>query len=337
MTSRFARWLAALSLGLGLVFATLVCATGTAVAQTKEEIAEARAHYQKGLELYEEGAYDAALIEFQRAYDTAPTYKILYNIGLVYRQLNDYAGSLRTFKKYLEEGGKKVDARRRAEVEREIDKLQGRVASVKLTTNVEGATVLVDDLEVGETPLDAPLTVNAGRRKISLTKSGYAPAARVLRVAGGDERELELELRPSSGAGASPPAPPPTAPAKPSQPEQPEPEAEGSKLPWLPWAVTGALAAGTAVAGVLTLSAESDLESEKDSVTTRAELDDAESKTRTLAIVTDVLLAATVVSAGISLYITLDSGSSEPAEKESAGRTLRLGVGPGTLQVSGTF
>ena len=104
---------------------------------TKDQIAEARAHYKKGLDLYEEGDFDAALIEFQRAYDTAPAYKILYNIGLVQRQLKDYAGSLRSFKKYLEDGGKRIDAKRQTDVEKDIEKLSGRVAQVKLTTNVE--------------------------------------------------------------------------------------------------------------------------------------------------------------------------------------------------------
>ncbi len=93
----------------------LVFGSGPSVAraQSKDEVAEARAHYKKGLDLYEDHAFDAALIEFQRAYDTAPSYKILYNLALVYLQLNDWAGSLRSFNRYLDDGGKKIDAKRR--------------------------------------------------------------------------------------------------------------------------------------------------------------------------------------------------------------------------------
>jgi hypothetical protein len=308
---------------------------------TKEQIAEARAHYSKGLELYRESDFDAALIEFQRAYDTAPAYKILYNIALVQRQLKDYAGAVRSFKRYLDDGGNRIDAKRITEVEREIDKLQGRVAELKLTTNVEGAEVSVDDLEVGTTPLSDPLLVNAGKRKISVSKSGYNTATRVIKVAGGDSKELELELKKSSGGAAAPPTtsgqPPPTDKPPPKDEPEPEPEAEGSSFPWVPWAITGVLAAGTGVMAVLTLSAQSDLESERESVTTREKLDDAESKTKTFALVTDVLLAATVVSAGVALYITLDSGDDEPAEKEKASRRLELGVGPGSVNLRGTF
>jgi hypothetical protein len=316
-----------------------IASPALAQAPTKEQIAEARQHYQKGLELYEEGDYDAALVELQRAYDTAPAYKILYNLGLVHRQLKDYAGAVRAFRKFLEDGGKKIDAKRRAEIEKEVEKLQGRVAQVKLVTNVDGAMVLVDDQEVAETPLDAPLIINQGRRKITVSMSGYSSATRVIKLAGGDSTELRLELRKSGSGDAAGPS---TGPGKSTQPDPdkpdtpPETDTAGSGFPWLPWAITGALATGTVVVGAMTLSAQSDLASERDSVTTRAKLDDAESKTRTLALVTDVLLAATVVSAGISLYITLGS-SDEPAQKEKASRPLQLGVGPGSVTLRGAF
>src|SRR5262249_23789803 len=44
---------------------------------------EARAHYSKGVQLYNEGSYDAALVELERANKLAPSYRILYSIGLV--------------------------------------------------------------------------------------------------------------------------------------------------------------------------------------------------------------------------------------------------------------
>ncbi|MEZ4302901.1 MAG: hypothetical protein R3B70_48710, partial [Polyangiaceae bacterium] len=46
-------------------------------------LAEARTRYEKGKQLYGEGAFDAALAELQRSYELAPSYKILYNIALV--------------------------------------------------------------------------------------------------------------------------------------------------------------------------------------------------------------------------------------------------------------
>jgi hypothetical protein len=160
---------------------SLLLAPSVAFAQapSKEQIAEARAHYQKGLDLYEEGDYDAALVELQRAYDTAPAYKILYNIGLVQRQLKDYAGAVRSFRKFLEDGGKKIDAKRKSEIEKEVDKLQGRVAD-QLKSNVRAPWFRSTTRRWARlrSTLPEPLVVNQGRRKITLTQSGIsAPRA----------------------------------------------------------------------------------------------------------------------------------------------------------------
>jgi len=313
-----------------LVFLALSTTIATpafaADAPKPEDVNEARSRYKKGLDLYEDGAFDAALIEFQRAYDTAPSYKILYNIGLVHLQLNDYAGALRSFRKYLDDGGKKIDAKRRSEVEREIKKLEGRVASLTIKANVDGAEVLVDDLEVGETPLDGAVSVNAGKRKVTITKSGYAPAARVVVVAGGDEKTVDLELRPGSG----PPQPLQTKPATPlEKPKQQEPEKEaspGRKVPWLWWGITGGLAVGATVAGVFTLQAQNDLDKKKDHPASKDDLESASKKTRTLAIVTDVLIGGTVIVGGYATYLTFFKPQSDP-RTESARLQVRVGVG----------
>lgn len=328
---RLARQLALLFTCLILLSPAVAGAQGS---PKPEEQAEARTRYKKGLELYEEGAFDAALTELQRAYDLAPSYKILYNVGLVYLQLNDYAGALRNFKKYLDDGGKKIDQKRRAEIDKEIAKLQTRIATVELSVNVEGAEVSVDDLDVGETPLDQPLIVNAGKRKISVQKSGYAPVTKVVVVAGGDKKQLSFELK--SGA-AAPPAPGKGAsPTPPTKPEKaPEPKGPKRKVPWLWWGVTGGLAAGTTAFGLLTLSAQSDLDDKKQHPAKKAELDDAAQKTRTFAIVTDVLLVGTVAAGGYATYLTFFKKPEDPQQDQAA--SLAVGFGPGSVSVAGSF
>src|SRR4029079_12828740 len=98
---------------------------------------EARIRYDKGKQLYSEAAYDAALAEFQRSYELAPSYKILYNIALVQRARNDFAGSLSAYEKYLADGGKELTTARKAEVQKEIDSLRTLVAKADIKTNVE--------------------------------------------------------------------------------------------------------------------------------------------------------------------------------------------------------
>ena len=81
---------------------------------------EARARHMRGVELYNEGEYKLALIEFERAYAIAPSYKMLYNIGQVRAQLGHYAKATLAFERFLAEGGSRIAPDRVAEVERDI-------------------------------------------------------------------------------------------------------------------------------------------------------------------------------------------------------------------------
>ena len=70
-----------------------------------------------------------------------------------------------------------------------------------------------------------------------------------------------------------------------------------------------------------------------DRMTTHAELDDLQSQAKTKALVTDVLLGATVVATGLTLYIAL----SHDSEHRSEQRAAQLRIGPGSLSMRGAF
>src|SRR5690349_16550442 len=76
---------------------------------------EAKSHFQRAVELFHEADFRAALIEFQRAYDAAPNYKVLYNLGQTSLELQDYAGALKAFRGYLDGGGREIPAARRTQ------------------------------------------------------------------------------------------------------------------------------------------------------------------------------------------------------------------------------
>src|SRR5690349_8071602 len=55
--------------------------------QRKQRASE---HFERGVMLYGDGAHRAALIEFERAYETLPDFRLLYNIAHVRMLLEDY-------------------------------------------------------------------------------------------------------------------------------------------------------------------------------------------------------------------------------------------------------
>jgi ribosomal protein L29 len=294
---------------------------------------EARTRFERGVKLYTDGAFDAALIELKRAYELRKSYRILYNIAQVNQQLKDYKEALNSFQRYLQDGGSEIPGERVTEVKKLIAQLKTRVASIKVTANVEGADILVDDVLVGKTPLAEPIVINAGRRRISLTKTGIQTQTRVIDIAGTDIADVNFDITKPTNDN-----PPPNKDTD-KQPDgtlTPKPAKESS-VPWVPWAITGVLAVGTGITGVLALGAQSNLSDERKSTTaTRSKLDDAQSKTKTLALVTDVLLVSTVIMGGISIYLTATSGSSSTKEQPPAS-TVSFGVGPGSVALHGTW
>jgi hypothetical protein len=252
---------------------------------TQSQMDEARRRYARALELSDEGNYDDALLELQRAYALAPTYRLLYNLGVVSVAVHDYVKAIDYYNRYLSEGGADIEAARAAEVQAQLERLRTRIAKVTIDANVAGAEVSVDDVVVGTSPLTSPITVNAGRHKITAVSSGYFPASSVVEVAGNESKKVSLSLlRPAS-----------SPPEKPSRP-----------IVWIGWGVTAALGVGTAVTGVLALNAESDYDKTVGTFgVTDNDVNSAYKKMRTWSITSDVLLGTTVVAAAISLYITI--------------------------------
>ncbi|HEU4405534.1 MAG TPA: tetratricopeptide repeat protein [Polyangiaceae bacterium] len=288
---------------------------------------EGRGHFQRGVEFFKEGDYRAALAEFKRSYETAPSYRILYNIGQANNGLQDYAGALRAFERYLAEGGAEIDAERRAQVQAEIRRLRARVAFVEIEVNVPGAEIFVDDVSVGLSPLESPVLVSAGVRKIGAVKPPSPPASRVVELVGGDKKRVALAL--ASPEPGPRPAPGPRA-------DQADASGGPSRVPfWVALAATGALGVGTAVTGVLALQERRSLDDAFEGTDDEA-IDDARARARAFAVTADVLGAATLLAGGVTLYFALRPSPKSPAPSASA-RSLELGLKPGGASLRLSF
>lgn len=286
-------------------------------------INEAQVHFARGAELYDEDNFRGALIEFQRAYELAPSYKILFNIGQVEMELQNYAGALRAYTRYLREGGPDVPAARVTQVTQEIERLKGRVGELVIET-VAGAEILIDEISVGFAPLPEPASVNAGRHHVAVHIAGRDPVTRVVDVAG--QQSVTVAL--ANDVSGKPSA----AARKPASPEQ---RGGSSKLPmYVGWSATGVLAVGAGVFAVMAYSASSDLEDLRNKYpVTQKELTDKADEQKSASLIADGLAAATLVAGGISLYLTLTRDKSETDKPSKLG----LSVSPSGAFVTGSF
>jgi hypothetical protein len=281
----------------------------------KADSAETRERFRRGVEFYDEGDYKLALIEFERAYQLSPSYKILYNIGQVHSQLGHYAKAVEWLNRYLQEGGERIPADRQAEVKRELDTLHSRTALLAVG-GTEGTEIVMDDEPLGKIPV-ASVRVNAGNHRLTAKKPGFLPQDRTLVLAGGDVENISFVLRPE-----------PVATTKRAP--------ETRTAAWVTWAGAGALGAGALVTGLVAMGSASDLKTLRETAgSSGAERESASDRARNFSIASDILLGSALVAGGVALYLTLKKPS-EPSTT-TAIRDVRLTWGLNAVGAAGSF
>lgn len=222
--------LALLSFGSGSAAAS---PAGTGAAADPKAAAKAR--FERAVRLFEDGNYEAALVEFRTSIGDYPTRTAAVNITICFRKLGRYDEE----KDALDELERSFPTTKRSEIESlararaEVADLLGTVAFSNLPA---GTSITIDGRERGETPLAAPIAVSAGIRTLRATKRGFRPF----------ERRIDVPARKDVVVSASLEAEPTTpvlvttvAPTRPAVPPSP-------RAPLWP---AVALAAGGVVAG----------------------------------------------------------------------------------------
>src|SRR5579883_755987 len=253
---------------------------------------EASNHFKRGLQLFDEGDYTLALVEFERAYQLAPNYRALYNIALVNMQLGRYSDAARTLEKYVHDGGDGITPARLVEVKKMLAELKLRTATVDIGVNVAGAEVTLDGKPIDASSMHGPMMIDAGEHTLRATAPGYRAANKTMTLAGGDRASVRLDLV-----------------AVPVQ------RAATDALPtrvhtvfWPGFLATGALAAGAIVSGAIMLDANSRLNqlkntpSDSSSATDRSNM---ANRVNTAALAADILSGLAIVTGGVSLYLSL--------------------------------
>ena len=318
--------------------------TGSERQVSKSMIEEAQRHYTRGIELFKNSIYDAALVEFKRAYEIAPSYKIQYNIGQVSRQLDDYASAVIAYRQYLSEGGVNISAARQAEVKAELERIEQWVGRIEVASSSPDAEIVIDDVVVGRTPLST-MFVNAGRRRVTATLPGHPSLSRIVDLAGGETEKVVFDFtehnaqktnksaaEPSGGRRRAEHVVPSSKhrPAPSTKPEPAEPPSQSDSTSWLLWGGTAVLAAGAVGVGALAFKASNELEDVKRSPATTADsYDSLHSKMTRLAVAADVLGGLAVVTGGVALYMTL--------RPSTAKRDVGIVVLPNGVLVRHTF
>lgn len=169
-----------------------------------EREAENRAadHYDRGIRLYEQGDYEAAIEEFVSAYCHKPYYRVLKDIAQSFERMVSYEKAVAYLQAYLREiPADRVEERRVQSARVEV--LRRLPARIRVATMPPGATVTLRDARGLQARARAddvkPIAIRKGRYVMTVEQEGYEPLSRTIDVEIGQPYSYYFQLEPRKG------------------------------------------------------------------------------------------------------------------------------------------
>lgn len=190
------RWCWAL---LVVLFATLAQAAPLPLAQTLT--GAAKSDYEAGKLLFGDGDFAGANIKFHAAYDLSHDARLLWNMAACEKNLRHYALAARLVHEYVDGGGALLTEEERTNASQLLAALQSFVVKLTVTVNEAGAEIDVDDARVGTSPLDKPLILDLGERRLVVKKPGFKDVTKSITLGANPEEKIDVTLVPDVHEG----------------------------------------------------------------------------------------------------------------------------------------
>jgi hypothetical protein len=185
--------------GLGVAADPAAAATGSAAQPSDAKREESRMHFEKGIALFEEESWDAALVEFLRSREVYATRAATKDAALCLRKLHRFDEALELFQALIREFPA-LPAEDRSLAEHAIKELAALVGNIDVRAAESGATLVIDGRERGTVP-SPPVRVNAGTHLIRLSREGFLPFETQVQVAGAQTVVVQAKLAPLTRGG----------------------------------------------------------------------------------------------------------------------------------------
>lgn len=161
-----------------------------------EAVAEARQRFQRGVDLYEERNFTAAMVEFQRAYELTRNPAVLYNISATHELSGNMVEALDAMLEYERLAPREAVAARRAEVDAALARIRRSIATIIVRVQAEGLTLSVDGLQRSASEARTGLRVAAGRHRVALSAPHYQTREEQFDISGGNSVTITEGLTP---------------------------------------------------------------------------------------------------------------------------------------------
>lgn len=320
-------------------------ARGDARTPGDTDTARARAHFERGVLLFDGGDAGGALVEFERAWELSHRLNVLINVAAAAQALRRYSHGAAALRRFLAEAP--AGHPQRAAAERAFRELSQLVAHARITVDPPDARLTLD----GQPYAAGESEVGPGRHTYEVAREGYRTTAGEFAIASGETRMLRISLQAVDSAGsriasaeASRSTPVGAAPAPVEPPARVSsngpPSATARIGAWVTGGVALAVLGGAAAAWVVREGAVARFNDNarclRDNGMTRAQNcadDRATVDTATALGWTGIAVGGALVAISAVLFV------SAPRGERAVARWLRCGVGPGTVGAAcgGTF
>jgi hypothetical protein len=181
-------------LALALAIAWPAAASGEEAASGDQ--ARARQLFEQGVAAARAEDLGAAIDAFVESYALYPHPGTLLNLGLYQIRAGRRVDAHATLSALMERWGEVISDLARDEVGQRLRELEAALAFVTISTSPPGAAVSLDGVELGRTPLAAPIPREPGPCTVEARLEGHEPATETLDLRAGERSTVSLVLAP---------------------------------------------------------------------------------------------------------------------------------------------
>lgn len=153
-----------------------------------------RQHMDNGVKLYQDKNYQAAIVEFEAAYNAQPKANPLLNISLCHKERFDYPRAIASLETALARHRDSMSEADQKAASDAIAEMRGLLGYVTLDLAPPNATVSVDGAPLPAGAEKRPIALGPGPHRISATAPGFAAGSESVTVASG-QKDIKVILR----------------------------------------------------------------------------------------------------------------------------------------------
>lgn len=161
--------------GLAALLAIVLVAESAIAAPSKGELKRAKALFDQGVALSDDGQWADALAAFEKSDKTVPSLSVRYNIGATLRALGRYVEAKKVLKAILKEGPEfdpPIKPALEADVQKLLDEVKQKIVVVTINAQPAEGSIEIDGADA-KLKSDGSTELDPGKHVFVLTADGY--------------------------------------------------------------------------------------------------------------------------------------------------------------------